>query len=112
MPGAFPGMAEELQEAFAEVAGPLVYRSTTLRNCRAPSGALAGATAITLGSLPAGMTGVTAGDKFGGGLYTFTADTAASGGSIVGAPFTPALVAALPPNAAVAVVRLTDTPCS
>lgn len=104
-------MAARVQIALRGQADTLTYRTTTLFNARSPSGALAGATTITLGTLPAGLTASAVGDKFGGGLYTVTNAVSASGGTISGVTFTPALVGAISAGAVVALTRTADEEC-
>jgi hypothetical protein len=105
-------MAARVQNALRGQADTLTYRTTTLYNARAPSGAAAGATSITLGTLPAGLTASAVGDKFGGGLYTITNAVSASGGTIAGVTFTPPLVGLISAGAVVALTRTADEECS
>lgn len=107
-----PGFAERVRAAFRPHAGPLVYRAAALHAARTAAPAAAGDAAITLTGLPAGFAGVVAGDSFGGGVYSFTADTPAVIGVVTLAPFSPALKVALAQGSAVQVLRATDTPCA
>ncbi len=100
-----------IQKGLRPMAGTLSYRTTSLLNARAPEGAIVGATSLTLGTLPAGLTRIAIGDQFAGGLYTFTGAVAATAGTITAAPFTPALVTPLTAGAPVAVMRNNDIDC-
>ncbi|MBI1209666.1 MAG: hypothetical protein GC191_20580 [Azospirillum sp.] len=103
-------IASRVQRALRPVGQDLTYRVTTSFAPKAAATVSAGASSITLGTLPAGMTGVMANDTFGAGVYRITADVPAISGTIV-ASFTPPLVSQISSGATVTVIRYTDSPC-
>lgn len=103
----------------------LFYRAVALHRCKVASAAALGAMSISVDSLPSGFDHVNAGDIFGGGLYTITADTDATGDiggfssgeseigqrMIANIPFSPGLKAAYAAGASIEIAHHLDTPC-
>ncbi|MBI1207636.1 MAG: hypothetical protein GC191_10160 [Azospirillum sp.] len=104
-------LAADVQDALADMAGPLVYRTVTSYSPKASATAAIGATTISLNTLPAGFDRTLPGDTFSSGSRTFSVETVASAGTITAAPFSPALAVAISSGAAVPIVRTVDTSC-
>lgn len=106
-------LGARIQSALEPLAGPLVYRTTETFNAKAAALAPVGATTVSITNLPAGFTGVQAGDVcLTGGRRTFTAAVSAVAGTIANAPLSSALVSAIPAGMTIQVQRDTDTACS
>ncbi len=105
-------LSSRIQGALYPLGSPMTIRRAETIQCKAATPAAVGATSIVL-TVPAGITGLLAGDTFAlGGTATkaVTTDAAASGGTVT-ASFGPALTAAIAAGALVQINRTASHPC-
>ena len=105
-------LAARAQRLMAPMAVPLTYRVTATYSAKAAASAAIGATVVSIGTLPAGLAGVVAGDQLVMGAQTRTvaADALAVAGTIA-APITVALTTAITSGSAITINRTTDYAC-
>lgn len=106
-------LSSRIQGALAPLGSPMAIRRAETIQCKVAAPAAIGATAIML-TVPAGITGLLAGDTFalgGTATKTVTTDAAASVGTVA-VTFSPPLTAAIAAGALVQVNRSVTHACS